>query len=270
MIKKGHFIALSASVLLVIPATGTVAADTTTVEVVEVTSGDTLTYRADTRSPGARQRKETLRLYGVDAPERGQPRGEQARRFVADRLLGKTIKIKRVGKGAVGSPIAAWAYLGKGCVNEWLLKNGLAWWDRSRGPDKRLEEMETEAREAKRGLWADPKPVEPWKWRAQQHAAYLRCLKRCTQRNAMRAVAAAVVLADCRRSCTPGPTRPVVRSRTARKSTSRARGTRRRVVRRTRAKSRTRGKDEPVEVEVLRGEKVEVRKLRRSADSKRP
>ena len=25
--------------------------------------------------------------------------------------------------------------------------------------------LETEAREAKKGLWADPKPVPPWEWR---------------------------------------------------------------------------------------------------------
>jgi len=28
-----------------------------------------------------------------------------------------------------------------------------------------LEELEKEAREAKKGLWVDPKPVPPWEWR---------------------------------------------------------------------------------------------------------
>ena len=28
-----------------------------------------------------------------------------------------------------------------------------------------LEQLETEAREGKRGLWVEPNPVPPWEWR---------------------------------------------------------------------------------------------------------
>jgi hypothetical protein len=31
--------------------------------------------------------------------------------------------------------------------------------------DTVLEELEQEARAAKKGLWADPRPVPPWEWR---------------------------------------------------------------------------------------------------------
>ena len=34
-----------------------------------------------------------------------------------------------------------------------------------------LEALEAEAREAKKGLWADPHPVPPWKWRKQRKAS---------------------------------------------------------------------------------------------------
>jgi micrococcal nuclease len=31
-----------------------------------------------------------------------------------------------------------------------------------------LEGIEKEAREARKGLWADPQPVPPWEWRKRK------------------------------------------------------------------------------------------------------
>ena len=40
------------------------------------------------------------------------------------------------------------------------------WWYRKYAPgDMELERFEMEAREAKKGLWADPEPVPPWEWK---------------------------------------------------------------------------------------------------------
>ncbi len=51
-------------------------------------------------------------------------------------------------------------------LNRELVKAGFAWWYRRYAPeDVRLEQLENEAREAGRGLWADPNPVPPWAWR---------------------------------------------------------------------------------------------------------
>jgi endonuclease YncB( thermonuclease family) len=48
-----------------------------------------------------------------------------------------------------------------------MLKASFAGWYRKYAPkDKELEALESEAREAKRGLWVDPDPVPTWDYRA--------------------------------------------------------------------------------------------------------
>ena len=51
-------------------------------------------------------------------------------------------------------------------INHELVKEGSCWWYRKYAPgDTVLEGLEKEAREAKKGLWADLYPVPPWEWR---------------------------------------------------------------------------------------------------------
>ncbi len=51
-------------------------------------------------------------------------------------------------------------------LNQELVKQGWCWWYRKYAPgDTVMEGLETEAREAKRGLWADRQPVPPWEGR---------------------------------------------------------------------------------------------------------
>jgi endonuclease YncB( thermonuclease family) len=51
-------------------------------------------------------------------------------------------------------------------VNHTLVKDGWCWWYRKYAPGNTvLEGLEKEAREARKGLWADPQPVPPWEWR---------------------------------------------------------------------------------------------------------
>ena len=51
-------------------------------------------------------------------------------------------------------------------VNHELVKAGWCWWCRKYAPgDTELERLEAEARDAKKGLWADPAPIPPWEVR---------------------------------------------------------------------------------------------------------
>ena len=57
-------------------------------------------------------------------------------------------------------------------LNRELVRAGLAWWyERYARRETVLQNLEQEARDAKRGLWIDPKPVEPWEWRKATAAA---------------------------------------------------------------------------------------------------
>jgi endonuclease YncB( thermonuclease family) len=52
-------------------------------------------------------------------------------------------------------------------VNHTLVEEGWCWWYRKYAPGVRvLEGLEKEAREAKKGLWADPAPISQWEYRA--------------------------------------------------------------------------------------------------------
>jgi endonuclease YncB( thermonuclease family) len=54
-------------------------------------------------------------------------------------------------------------------ANHTLVKDGWCCWYRKYAPgDTVFEGLENEAREAKKGLWADPQPVPPWEWRKRK------------------------------------------------------------------------------------------------------
>jgi len=50
-------------------------------------------------------------------------------------------------------------------LDQELLKEGWYWWYRKYAPgDTALEGLEKDARDAKKGLWADPHITPPWEW----------------------------------------------------------------------------------------------------------
>ena len=51
-------------------------------------------------------------------------------------------------------------------VNHELVKDGWCWWYRKYAPGNfKLESLEKDARDAKKGLWVDPAPIPPWVYR---------------------------------------------------------------------------------------------------------
>lgn len=106
-----------------------------------------------------------VRLGGIDTPESGQPHGDEAGQALRRLVLGENVRVETDGRGTHGRIIGRVYHQGRD-INEWLVQRGHAWaYDRYLDPDSRLPDLEAEAREADRGLWAASDPVPPWQWR---------------------------------------------------------------------------------------------------------
>lgn len=127
--------------------------------VVRVADGDTLEVLRG---------RETVRvrLHGVDCPELGQAYGQRARQRTGELAMGRAVEVREVERDRFGRVVAEVLLPGGESLNRKLVAEGLAWWFRDYAPrDVELRLLEEKAREARRGLWADPRPEPPWKWR---------------------------------------------------------------------------------------------------------
>jgi len=112
---------------------------------------------------------ERIRLSGIDCPEKGQAYGHRAKQATSAMVFGKEVTLQTHGLDKYKRTLAD-VFLSDGThVNHALVKDGWCWWYRKYAPgDTVLEGLEREAREAKKGLWADPQPVPPWEWRKRR------------------------------------------------------------------------------------------------------
>ena len=131
-------------------------------KVVRVIEGDTL----EVMHKGQAER---VRLNGIDCPERGQAYGSHAKKFTSQRVFGKQVTVKTYGLDQGRRTMGEVILPGGISLNRELVKAGLAWWNQKSAPhDETLKRFEEEARNKKRGLWADPTPVPPWCYRTRQ------------------------------------------------------------------------------------------------------
>jgi endonuclease YncB( thermonuclease family) len=127
--------------------------------VVGVADGDTITVLDN----GNQQHK--IRLASIDAPERGQPFGNKAKRALSSLVAGKMVRVETTGKDRYDRTIGT-VYIGNGNVNRTMVYKGFAWNFVKYSTDPKLAEFERQARSAKRGLWSGSEtPVPPWEYR---------------------------------------------------------------------------------------------------------
>jgi len=133
-------------------------------KVVGIADGDTITVLRE----GKQQVK--VRLYGIDCPERGQTFSRKAKQFTSEMIFGKVVEVEPVDIDRYNRLVAL-VTVSQRLVNEELVNAGFAWvYTRycDRPICERWKVLENEAREAKRGLWADPNPIPPWEFRRQE------------------------------------------------------------------------------------------------------
>ena len=147
------------SILLNLVLANAIFAADFTGPVVSVLDGDTIEVLNN-------QRPERIRLSGIDCPEKDQAYGKKAKQAASALVFGKKVTLKIHGKDKYGRTLADVLLPDASTVNHELVKAGWCWWYRKYAPgDTELELLETEARDAKKGLWADPAPIPPWVYR---------------------------------------------------------------------------------------------------------
>lgn len=109
-----------------------------------------------------------VRLADVDAPEREQPYGWQAKLELIDLVRDRHVVIVPRDVDRYGRVVAR-VWVGDLDVNRELVRRGAAWFYSQYAQDEALYYAEQEARDAQRGLWALPvaERMEPWHWRAR-------------------------------------------------------------------------------------------------------
>ncbi len=115
--------------------------------VTHVTDGDTLWVRPQGHAPVK------VRVQGIDAPERCQAWGPQAREALAARVLHRQVQVRTRAKDDYHRTIGTVELDGQD-VAAWLVREGHAWSQRYRRSLGPYAAEEAEARQLHRGLFA--------------------------------------------------------------------------------------------------------------------
>lgn len=134
-------------------------------QVVSVAGGDVVTM------VDAQHREHKLRLAFIDAPEVGQPFGDEAQSALAAMVLGREVTARLADEGADGVAQAEVVEPHGHLVNLELVRRGLAWHDYFDAQDKpdrdRYQAALSAAQTARQGMWALDRIEPPRDFRAR-------------------------------------------------------------------------------------------------------
>lgn len=108
----------------------------------------------------------TIRLHGIDAPEKKQPYGREAQHYLMNLIDDREVTAIIRDKDKYGRYIATVLYKDID-INAEMVEAGLAWHYSRYSKNTGYAELMHKAIREKRGLWKDEAPVKPERFRKE-------------------------------------------------------------------------------------------------------
>ena len=153
------------SILLLLLACSShvVCAEEFSAKIITVLDGDTVLIK---RADGLVR----IRLAEIDAPEKNQEYGMASKQSLSELVLKKLVHVNSQAVDSYGRLVAHLIVDGRS-INEEQVRRGMAWEYSNYHSNKTYIALQSEAQQAKRGLWAQADPTPPWQWRKTHTAA---------------------------------------------------------------------------------------------------
>ena len=127
-------------------------------KVVRVLDGDTIEVLVE-------KKPIRIRLAEIDCPEKNQPFGQVAKKYVLKIAAHEIVTVHFKTKDRYGRTIGEVILPDGDSLNRLLIRDGYAWHYKKYSKDESLAELENQARKDGVGLWQDNNPIAPWQWR---------------------------------------------------------------------------------------------------------
>lgn len=124
--------------------------------IIRVIDGDTYVFQTEEGSF-------TVRMYGIDSPERDQPFSNESTEFLS-KYLREDAVTEVSGTVVYGRSIGV-LFVNEQDINLLSIRNGFSWHYKEYSNDRDYADAEDYARKNKLGLWGLENPVPPWEWR---------------------------------------------------------------------------------------------------------
>ena len=108
--------------------------------------------------------KYKIRLDEIDAPENSQAFGNKSKENLKKYIYNKDVVVNYSSRDQYDRVLGT-IYLNKQDINLQQIKDGYAWVYKKYSNNSTYYKAEKEARNSKKGLWADKYPIEPWIFR---------------------------------------------------------------------------------------------------------